>query len=151
MMQPKKDLLLDNLEPPRRITLDVGAITPGNLTLLEALDISDASGVDVDDMDKVIRGRQTKQQGLLVYAMAWIVAKRQEPGLTFAEVCTYQLELVGTPASSEAIEREQKRAVAVTSVAMLAGVSNEEAEQMTIAEVSAVTSIHKSRNRARRR
>jgi len=150
MMQRKQDLTLDHLDVPRKVVLDVGAITPGNLTLMEALDIADASGVDVGDMQTVIMGPQNKRQGLLVYAMAWIIARRKEPDLTFAEVCTYHLELMGEAPTDEQVESEQKRAIAVASVAMLAGVSPDEAEQMTVAEVNAVTSITQRRRRSKR-
>jgi 3-hydroxyisobutyrate dehydrogenase-like beta-hydroxyacid dehydrogenase len=144
-------LILDKLDVPRKLTLDISAITPGNLTLLEALDIAESSGVDVDEMADVIRGPQTHAQGMLVYAMAWVLARRLEPELTFAEVRTYQVELVGQAATAAQIEAEQKRAVAVASVAMLAGVSTAEAEDMTVAEVAAVTSITKARRRNARR
>jgi hypothetical protein len=150
MMQRKPDLTLDHLDTPRKVVLDVSAITPGNLTLMEALDIADASGVDVGDMQTVIMGPQNRQQGLLVYAMAWIIARRKEPDLTYAEVCTYHLELEGQAPTAEAIEAEQKRAIAVASVAMIAGVSTAEAEQMTVAEVNAVTSIATRRARRKR-
>ena len=120
MMQRKPDLTLDHLDTPRKLVLDVGAITPGNLTLMEALDIADASGVEVGDMQSVIMGERNKQQGLLVYAMAWVIARRLEPGLTFAEVCTYHLELEGQAATEAEIEAEQKRADAERVAAELA-------------------------------
>jgi hypothetical protein len=151
MLQRKPDLTLDVLAEPRRIVLDVAKVTPGSLTLMDALDIAEASGVDADDMVTVLSGPRTRRQGLLMYALAWVVAKRQEPDLTFAEVLTYHLTVAGTPATDEKIESERKRAMAVTSVAMLAGVTPDEAEVMTIAEVAAVTSISKARRRNARR
>jgi hypothetical protein len=151
MLQVKQDLTLDVLPEPRHITLNVAGITPGNLTLLDALDIADASGVGVDEMVDVLKGPQNRTQGLLLYAMAWVMGRRVEPGLTFEEVKSCHLHVVGSAASDDVIEAEQKRAAAVVSVALLAGVSPAEAEDMTVAEVSAVTSITKARRRARRR
>jgi hypothetical protein len=150
MLQAKQDLTLDTFPEPRTITLHVEGITPGGLTLLDALDIAEASGVDPDDMMTVLAGKQNRKQGMLMYAIAWVLARRVEPGLTFEEVLTCHLHVVGTAASDEKIEAEQQRALAVASVAMLAGVSMPEAEQMSVAEVAAVTSIHKARRTRRR-
>jgi hypothetical protein len=149
VLQPKRDLILDETPEPRSITLNVAAISPGNLTLLDALDIADASGVGPDEMAEVIKGPQTRRQGMLMYAMAWVIGRRIEPGLTFEEVITCHLRVVGKPLTPEQIEAEQKRALQVASVAMLAGVSPAEAEEMSVAEVAAVTSITKARRRKR--
>ena len=147
MLSVRPDLILDDLPEPRRITLNVAAVTPGNLTLLEALDISEASGIDTDDFVSVLQSKGTHTQALLLYALAWVLARRTEPDLTFEEVKTYHLEVKGTPATEEQVEREQKRAGIIAGVAMLSGVTPDEAEQMTVAEVSAVTSITKARRR----
>jgi len=149
MLPAKQDLTLDVQPDPRRITLNVGGISPGNLTLMDALDIADASGVQPEEMVDVIKGPQNRRQGLLLYAMAWVIGRRVEPGLTFEETLSCHLSVVGTAATDEQIESETKRAVQVASVAMLAGVSIPEAEQMSVAQVAAVTSIHKARRRKR--
>jgi hypothetical protein len=151
MLPAKQDLTLDTFPEPRTITLHVEGITPGGLTLLDALDIAEASGVDPDDMMQVLAGKQTRKQGMLMYAIAWVLGRRVEPGLTFEEVLTCHLHVVGKAAPEAQIEAEQKRSLQVASVAMLAGVSLPEAEQMSIADVAAVTSIHKARRRPRRR
>lgn len=150
MLPAKQDLILDSLEAPRTITLDVASVTPGNLTLMDALDIAESSGVEPDEMVAVLNGPRNRRQGMLMYAMAWVIGRRKEPGLTFEEVISCHLHIIGKPATDEVIEREQRRAVQVASVAMLAGVTPDEAEEMTIAEVAAVTSITK-RRRTRRR
>ncbi len=151
MLQAKQDLTLDTFPEPRSITLHVEGITPGGLTLLDALDIAEASGVEPDDMMTVLSGKRSRKQGMLMYAIAWVLARRVEPGLTFAEILTCHLHIVGEAPPEEKIEAEQKRALQVASVAMLAGVSMPEAEQMSVAQVAAVTSIHKARRRPRRR
>jgi hypothetical protein len=115
--------------------------------LLEALDFSDAARIEPDEFVSTMTGKQTRKQALLMYALAWVMARRVEPGLTFEEVCTYQLEVKGKPLTTEELERGQKRADAVAGVAMLANVTPDEAEGMTLAEVTAVTSITKARMR----
>jgi hypothetical protein len=149
MSLAKRDLILDDLAEPRTIVLNMGTITPGNLTLLDALDIADASGVSPDEMVDALKGPPNRRQAMLMYAMAWVVGRRVEPGLTFAEVMGCHLRIVGSAASDDQIAAEMQRATQVASVAMLAGVTPDEAERMTVAEVAAVTSITKARRRKR--
>lgn len=147
-MQPaEQDLTLSELKPRRRMTLDIARVTPGNITLLEALDLSEAAGIDPEDFVSTLKSKRSKKQGLLLYALAWIIARREEPSLTFEEVCTYHLTVTGEAPSDAELEAQQKRAAAITGVAMLAGVSTREAEGMTVAEVAAVTTITKARRR----
>lgn len=145
MQQTKPDLVVSDLlteVAPRRLIINVADIHPGRLTLLEALDIAEASGVEAARFAAVIGGRNLRQQALLMYAFAWVVARRIEPDLTYAEVCTYQLEVKGTPVESKA---EMEKAKTVVAVASLAGISPEEAKNMSIAEVAAVTDLAKKR------
>ena len=151
MLQAKQDLILDAPPEPRHITLDIRSITPGNLTLLDALDIADVTGIDPDEMMSVLAGKRNRKQGLLMYAIAWVFARRVEPGMTWAEMLTCHLHIIGEAATEGEITAEQKRANAVVGVAMLAGVTPDQAEGMTVAEVAAVTSITKARRRPRRR
>jgi hypothetical protein len=146
MLDEKPDLTLNEVTVPRNITLNIGTVTPGNLTLLEALDIAEAAQVDTDDFGIVISGKVGKRkQALLMYAMAWVLARRQEPTLTWMEVQTYQLTVIGKAATEGMLESEQKRAAAIAGVALLAGVSTQEAEDMTVAQVAAITSITRAR------
>lgn len=117
---------------------------------MEALDISEAAGIEPDEMTSVMVGKRTKQQAMLLYALAWVIARRAEPDLTFAEVLTYHLTVVGSAPSAAQIASEQRRAMTIVSVAKLAGVTPDEAGQMSVAQVSAVTSLTKAR-RGRRR
>lgn len=145
MQQTKPDLVVSDLlteHPARKLIINVVDIQPGRLTLLESLDIVDASGIDAARFGYVLGKGSLRDKARLMYAFAWVVARRVEPELTFEEVCTYSLEVRGTAPSSEA---EKKRAAAVVAVATLAGVSTEEAKNMTIAEVAAVTDLHKRR------
>jgi hypothetical protein len=142
MQQEKPDLILnDDSAEPRKVFLDVSQIRPGKLTLLEALDMGEAAGVNPDDFSRILdRGSQAKK-ARLIYAFAWVLARRAEPELTFAEVCTYDLTVTGRPPTAEENRADELRAKAVASVAKIAGVSPREAEQMTMAEVKAVTEL----------
>lgn len=126
--------------------MNVADIHPGRLTLLEALDIADASGVDADDFVAVMERGTLRQKAYLMYAMAWVVARRLEPELTFEEVKTYRLVVKGT-----APERSSKRAETLAATAALAGISTREAEKMTIEEVAATVQLHKRRASTSRR
>jgi hypothetical protein len=138
----KPDLILNETEEtPRKVFLDVSQIRPGKLTLLEALDMGDAAGVDPDNFMRVLSRGRAQDKARLIYAFAWVLARRSEPELTFAEVCTYDLTVTGKPATAEETAKEAKRAKATAAVAKLAGVSTREAEQMTIAEIHAVTEL----------
>jgi hypothetical protein len=145
MPHEKPDLIVSDLiaqKPTRKLIIDVSDLHPGSLTLLEALDIVDASGIDSNNFVTIMSRGRMRDKARLLYAMAWVIARRFEPDLTFEEVCTYQLELKGKQRNDK---REQERAEAVIGVASLAGVSPEEAKQMSIAEVAAVTDLHKRR------
>lgn len=146
MPQTKPDLVVSDLlteVPLRKLVINVADVRPGRLTLMEALDIAEASGFDADDFTRVLQRGTLRQKARLLYAFAWVVARRIEPDLTYEEVCTYQLDVKGEPASGK---DDAKRAEAVVAVAALAGVSPDEAEQMTIAEVQAVSDLHRKRN-----
>jgi len=144
-----QDLTLTESEIPRNIIFDVGMVSPGNLTLIEALDLAEASGVAPEDFGTVIRSASTREQAMLLYAMAWVFARRVEPGITFDDVLRCNLIIKGKSVTNEKVEAEQKRAATVVAVASLAGVSPEEAERMTVAQVAASTAL--SSKRATRR
>lgn len=154
MQHEKPDLVVSDItdRPIRKLILNVSEVQAGRLTLLEALDLADATGLDPDDFVSVMQRGSLKDKARLMYAFAWVVARRVEPGLTYEEVCTYQLEINGRH-DPKADQKSRKRAEAVVAVASLAGVTPDEAEQMTIAEVAAVTELTKKRraSAARRR
>lgn len=151
MQRAKPDLVVSDLiaeTPRRKLILRVSDVHPGSLTLLEALDIVDAVGIPSSEFGRIMEQGKLRQKALLMMAVAWVVARRAEPDLTFAEVCTYQLEVVGDPVDDE---KAQARADAIVGVAALAGVTPDEAEKMTMAEVAAVTRLHTKRTVARTR
>lgn len=142
MPQDKPDLILnDEAPPPRKVFLDVSQIRPGKLTLLEALDMGEAADVDPDDFQRILQRGNAGQKARLIYAFAWVLARRSEPDLTFEEVCTYDLTVTGKPPTEQDRANDVKRATAVAAVAKIARVSPREAEQMSMAEVEAVAEI----------
>jgi hypothetical protein len=148
MPPTKPDLILNEIAEPRRILLDVSQIRPGRLTLLEALDLGEASGIEVDNFVSILESGSTSDKARLLYAFAWVLARRAEPDLTYTEVCTYNLTVQGKIPTDADRAADAKRAKAVASVAKLAGVTPREAEAMTMAEVRAVTELAPKRTRA---
>lgn len=127
-------------EPPRKLILNVADVSSGVLTLMEALDIADASGFDADDFAAVMSRGTLRDKARLMYAFAWIALRRVEPKITYETVLTYQLEVIGSVP-----EKKGDRAKTVVAVAALAGISPEEAKQLTMDEVEAITELHKRR------
>jgi hypothetical protein len=78
-------------------TLDVSQISAGSLSFGDLIDLSECTGIDVDDMQRLIAGggRGANRLRLLV-GMAWIVARRDTPELTYADVLAGQVEVTGT-------------------------------------------------------
>jgi hypothetical protein len=142
----KPDLVISDLlkELPRTIHINVADIHPGSLTLMEALDIMDASGIDSTQFESILNRGTMRDKARLLYAMAWVIARRIEPDLTYAEVCAYHLEIHGTPRDDAT---EDKKAKAIMGVATLAQISPAEAKKMTLAEVSALVEYKTPRKR----
>lgn len=114
---------------------------------MDAFDITDKSGVSGEDFGKVLKGNGPERARLL-YAFAWVIARRVERGLTWEEMLTYNLEIIGTPMTEAEQDREAEKARAVMNVVRLAGVSPDDAREMSMAEVAAV--MPKRRRRAAR-
>lgn len=139
----RPDLVISDIlaeKPTRTFTINVSDVQPGRLSLIEALDIVEASGISSTNFERTLSRGSLAQKAKLIYAFAWVVARRVEPDLTYAEVCTYQISVKGEPVNDEA---DKRKAEAVVSVASLANVSPEEAKKMNMAEVAAVVELRK--------
>lgn len=139
-MKPSKpDLTLKTYEKPRKVTLDLQYLDSGNLTLLDALDIVDASGVQPHRFQQTLASKSVSgsAKAKMLYAFAWVLARRLEPGLTWEEMQTYDLEIVGEMPSQEENDRVQQRANVVMGVVRATGMTPAEAERLTMAEVRA--------------
>lgn len=128
--------------------LDLNTFDASQLTLLEVLDISEVAGVEAAELGLVLSRGQTSKKMLVFYSMAWCIAKRANPFLTFEEFRTYKLEIIGQVDSNK-VQRSQKRASAIVAAAAVSGLHPDEASQLTIAELSAYG--ERRGNRAARR
>ena len=115
--------------------LDLNTFDATQLTLLEVLDMAESTGVEPEELGALLEGKSTVKRARMLYAMAWCIARRAKPSLTFAEVCTWKLEIIGEvdPARTERIA---KRADAIVGAAIVSGLPPAEAGNLTIAELS---------------
>jgi hypothetical protein len=111
--------------------------------LLEVLDMAEASGVEPEALATLLKGRSTARKMRMLFALAWVVARRATPDLAYATVCTWKLEVIGEVKENPATA---KRAALVVGAAKLAGVTPTEAGNLTVAEIGA----YAARNRKRR-
>lgn len=148
MQQPKPDLTLSDIPNIRNVTLDLALIDASKITLMDAFDIQEKSGIDASRFGTVLK-TEGPERARMLYAFAWVIARRVEPGLTWDEMLTYNLEIIGEPMSAEQQEHETEKARAVMNVVRLAGVSPDEARDMSMAEVAAVLPPKRRRRAAR--
>lgn len=150
MQSRKPDLNLSDIQvEPRKFTLEIAKFDPDNITLLDALDIQDVSGIEAGGFSDVLKSVDQRKRALLLYAFAWIIARKIEPGLTFDEVCTYHLNVIGHAPTEQQKERSAHRAKVTMGVAMATGLPPEQVEQLSISQVSAVADIRSARRRRR--
>ena len=145
MQQPKPDLILDEIPEIRTVTLNLKNLNPSRITLLDALDIARVSGISSNHFQRTLAGTDETGKAQLMYAFAWVIARRVEPGLTWEEMCTYQLNIEGDPPSRDELDADRVKARAVMNVVQLAHVTPDVAEQMTVAQVQAVLPEKKRR------
>jgi hypothetical protein len=148
--QNKVDLSQIAAEHPVNLqtaVLDLNTFDASQLTLLEVLDMAEVAGCEPAELGLLMSKGQTSQKMLIFYGMAWCIARRANPFLTFQEVRTWKLEVIGE-VNQEKVERQQKRAAAIVGAAAVSGLHPDEASQLTVAELSAYGA---RRNRAQRR
>jgi len=120
------------------MTLDLNRFDAGGLTLIEVLDMAEASGSDAGQLVKVLGAEgMTPAKARVLYALAWVIIRRAEPDVRYSEVLTWKLDLIGTKVETEVSNRAQMRARARVNAAKLAGVTPAEADKLTIAELDA--------------
>jgi len=130
--------------------LDLNTFDATQLTLLEVLDMAEMTETEPELLGKLLSGRNTGKRMRLLYAMAWVIARRENDKLTFADVCTWKLEVVGE-IDKEASERAAKRAAIIVSTADLTGLHPDDAADLTVAEINAYSERRRRANRAARR
>jgi hypothetical protein len=152
LTQNRVDLSAIAAEHPvnqRIAVLDLNTFDATQLTLLEVLDMSEIAGVQPEAFGALLNSKNSNRMKML-YAMAWCIARRADPSLTFAEVCTWKLEVIGEM-NKEKVEQTAKRAKVIVGAASVSGLPLREAEQLTVAELSAYGDRQTKQNRAARR
>lgn len=132
---------------PQQLTFDLSTVDLGRLTLMEIYDLCEAAGVEPEGLMAAVQSSGAVR-ARVVYAAAWVILRRKDRSLTFETVSQYDLTIEGEMQNTINSDKRAKSAVAV---AALAGVSTEEAAQMTMAEIHEVTELAERRNRAARR
>jgi hypothetical protein len=126
--------------------LDLNTFDATQLTLLEVLDMAEIAEVDATELAALLGpGANSSQRMKMLYAMAWCIARRANAALTFDEVCTWKLEVIGTT-NPERAARNARRASTIVGAAITTGLPPNEVQHLTVAELSAYT----DRRRARR-
>lgn len=129
--------------------LDLNTFDATQLTLLEVLDMAETTGVPPEALGTLLKSPNSKRMRLL-YAMAWCVARRANPRLTFEEVCRWKLTVIGE-VDKDKVEAGAKRAAIIVGAAKVSGLSPAEAGKLTVAELSAYNERNGRGNRAMRR
>lgn len=146
------NVIADNYPVNRKTAvLDLNTFDATQLTLLEVLDMSESVGVAPELLGGLLSSKaQTSQRMRMFYAMAWVIARRADPTLSYMEVCTWKVDVIGETDPLKA-ERQQQRAKMIVGAADVSGLHPDDAAQLTLAELSAYGDRRKASNRAARR
>lgn len=132
----------------KTMVLDLSGFDASKLTLIEVLDMAEIAGVAPEKLASLLGGSSLDpRKARMLYALGWVIARRESPSLTFAEVSRWRMDVKGTM-DEKAMEASRAKARALVNAAIMAGVSPEEAERLTMGQLEA----YKDRsNRAARR
>ena len=87
----------------RVFRIDTGALSPDSLSIGDLIDICEAADVAPADLAPMIADESQGIRRLkALAAMAWIVTRRDEPGLTLADVMAGRVELRGEVGAPDA-------------------------------------------------
>ena len=134
--------------------LDLNTFDATQLTLLEVLDMAEIAGVQPELLGTLLSGKSTKKRMVMMYAMAWCIAKRANASLTYEEVCTWKLEVIGEVSEeqmADRVSRSKMRAEKIVGAASVSGLPQSEAANLTVAELGAYADRQAKVNRAARR
>ena len=134
---------------PRRVTVTLGAIK--SLTILEIARASATAGVKRSDTERLVRTlvdpasdpADLEAGALLMYAWAWQLVKRDEPGATWADAQTWRVEF-DLDATDEVADAEAEAAVFAAAVT---GLPPSEAGRLTVRELGAYGELAEARGR----
>jgi hypothetical protein len=119
--------------------IDVSQVSAGSLSFGDLIDLSEATGVEPEEMQSIIggAGKGAKRMRLLC-GLAWVVARRDEPALTYADILAGQVEIIGKldPRQERA---EAKRAERMAGLVLTTGLPPSEVRRLSVAEVQAIS------------
>jgi hypothetical protein len=129
----------------RVFTVDLSTVTIDQLRWGDLIDIAEVTDLALEDIGPALTSNRGSKATRLrvVAAFAWIVARRDEPGLAFADVLAGWIETQGTTPSAASTRRAEKRARARMGAALATGLTPDQADQLTVAEVDAAVRLRK--------
>jgi len=128
--------------------LDLATFDATKLTLLEVMDMAEKAGVEPENLASLLsRPKFDPSKARMLYALGWVIARRADPGLTFVEVLTWHMEVIGTMDEKPKSGRDK----AVVGAAILAGVSPREAEKLSLGELAVYRENRATRRRRGRK
>lgn len=81
----------------RIFTVDMAGVSPGSLSFGDLIDVAEATGIEPDEMGDLVAGDGTSTKRLkLLVGFAWILARHDEPELTYADVLAGQVKVTGS-------------------------------------------------------
>lgn len=126
--------------------LDLATFDANKLTLLDVLDMAEKAGVEPENLAGLLDlGKNSARKARMLVSLVWVLARRAEPDLTYEEVCTWKMQIVGE-LNPDRIRRQAHRDKVLVAAAEAAGVAPQDAGTLTVGQVSAISN-RKSRGR----
>jgi hypothetical protein len=92
----------------RVYTVHLDELTPGSLSFGDLIDVSEATGQEPEALEAIIRGTaKDPPPGTrlkILCAFAWVLARHDEPTLTYADVLAGQVNVAGTADPTPPVE-----------------------------------------------
>jgi hypothetical protein len=137
----------------RTATLDLSTFNANKLSMLDVLDMAEKAGVEPENLSSLLDlGKNSSRKARMLVGLAWVLARRAEPDLTYEEVATWRITVVGR-VDPDLIRRQAARDKALTAAAQAAGVPiAARAEDVTVGQMAALANREtRRRSRGRRR
>lgn len=130
------------------MTLDLATFDASALTLLEVLDMSEVAGVEPSKLAALLARPSTDgTKARMLYALAWVIVRRERPEIKYSEIITWKLNVIGKLDTMKT-EVSKSRARARVNAATLSGLPPSEAEKLTVAELQAYKDAQPKMRRA---
>lgn len=85
--------ILDSSPEPRRATLNASSLALGRFGIGELLELTRVAGVAPDKLGEALRKGDGATKGRVIVGLAWLIARRREPELTYEDVATWAIEV----------------------------------------------------------